>query len=251
MNSLPKSRCGCFIHPGHSPRITLFVNYSGKKKSLIIGIKMRHQTGHSFRLLPEKWIAVTLNFAQKASILFIRFNPNFLTLLGLMAGAAAGFFFALGWPIWAALAIVLCSAFDILDGKVAARTHKTSLYGAMFDSTLDRYSEFFIYLGLAFHFRKSWVLWIPILAFLGSTMVSYTRARAEGLGFECRVGFMQRAERMSLLLTGAVLGTIFRVFNPSMIAVLALIAIVSNVTAIQRTLHVKRQEALRKAEKEN
>jgi len=204
----------------------------------------------NFRLIPEKWITVTLDFAQKISVHLVHVNPNILTSLGLTAGAAAGLLFALERPLWAGLAIVLSSAFDILDGKVAVQAKKSSLYGAIFDSTLDRYSEFFIYFGLAFHFRKSWALWIPFLAFLGSTMVSYTRARAEGLGFECRVGFMQRAERMSLLLSGTILGTIFRVFDPWMIAALVLIALVSNITAIQRTLHVKRQEALRKSEKE-
>lgn len=204
------------------------------------------------RILPEKLIRFFLNRFNAPAAFFagLRVNPNLLTVLSLLAGAAAGALFALRKPVWAGVAIAACGVFDILDGKVADRLNRKSLYGAIFDSTLDRYSEFFIYLGLAYYFRHSWALWIPILTFLGSFMVSYTRARAEGLGIECRVGFMQRAERMVLLLSASILGTALRIFDAWMIISLAAIALISNFTAVQRTLHVKKIERLMKTEKE-
>jgi len=181
---------------------------------------------------------------NKIAVFFIRLkiSPNTLTVLALLTGIGAGLFFAYEKIVWAGIFIILCGAFDILDGKVAVRTNQDSLFGAMFDSTLDRYSEFFIYLGLAYHFRDHWALWIIFLTFLGSTMVSYTRARAEGLGIECKIGVMQRAERMVLLVIGTFTGVIFKIFDITMIIVLGLIALVSNFTAFQRTFLVKKVE---------
>jgi CDP-diacylglycerol---glycerol-3-phosphate 3-phosphatidyltransferase len=95
------------------------------------------------------------------------------------------------------------------------------------------------------------VIWVIFSAFLGSTMVSYTRARAEGLGIECRVGVMQRAERLVLLFAGTFLGLVFGVFDPAMIAVMITIAVVSNFTAFQRIAHVRARESKPGAEKQN
>ncbi len=162
----------------------------------------------------------------------------------------AGVLFVFEKLFLAGIAIIICGIFDILDGKVAIRTNQESLFGAIFDSTLDRYSEFFIYLGLAIYFRNHWSLWLAILAFLGSTMVSYTRARAEGLGIDCRLGIMQRAERMVFLSLGTIIGSLFKIFDPVMIGVLGLIALFSNITAFQRTFYVKKVEKQKKSEKE-
>jgi CDP-diacylglycerol--glycerol-3-phosphate 3-phosphatidyltransferase len=203
-------------------------------------------------VIPEKWIRGFVDSLARLSDVLVRLNvsPNAITFLALLAGLAAGAFFAFSRPGWAVLLIFICGALDIVDGKVAVKAKKQSLYGAIFDSTLDRYSEFFIYLGLAYYFRGRWPMWIPYFTFLGSTMVSYTRARAEGLGIECQVGFMQRAERMILLVFGALVGTVFKVFDPAMITVLIFIAVVSNITAIQRTLLVRKIETRRNANKE-
>jgi CDP-diacylglycerol--glycerol-3-phosphate 3-phosphatidyltransferase len=152
--------------------------------------------------------------------------------------------FATAQTLWAGVVIILCGFFDLLDGQVAAKTNKKSLFGAIFDSTLDRYSEFFIYLGIAYYFRDHWALWLCIFTLFGSYMVSYTRARAEGLGVDCQVGVMQRAERLGLLALGSVLGSIFKAFDSVMIAVLIAIAVVSNFTAFQRIFHVKKNEKL-------
>jgi CDP-diacylglycerol--glycerol-3-phosphate 3-phosphatidyltransferase len=208
-----------------------------------------NQINKTARILPKRLMFHTSNSLNKLVPLFIKLNisANALTLAALFVGMGAGLSIALGYPLLAGILIIVCGILDILDGKVAAQTHKKSLFGAIFDSTLDRYSEFFIYLGLAFHFRHHWALWITFLTILGSTMVSYTRARSEGLGIECWVGMMQRAERMVLLTLASIVGSIFKVFDPAAIAVLITIAIVSNAVAIQRTLNVRKVEKKRKA----
>jgi CDP-diacylglycerol--glycerol-3-phosphate 3-phosphatidyltransferase len=207
------------------------------------------QTSESFRFLRFTGnVAEGLSGAlDKLALVLVRlgFSPNTLTVLGLAAGLAAGVFFGLGRPLWALLFLILCGVFDILDGKAAARLNAKSAFGAILDSTFDRYSEFFMYGGLAYHFRASWATWLGLLAFLGSTMVSYTRARAEGLGFDCRIGIMQRAERMILIGLASLLGSVFRVFDPAMIAALLLISLFSNITAVQRLFWVRKQERLR------
>jgi len=205
---------------------------------------MNSQTEQSFRILPKKLISFTLDSLNQVAYLFVnlKIGPNALSFMALISGIGAGVLFFLKHPFWAGIAILICGLFDILDGKVAANTNQKSLFGAIFDSALDRYSEFFIYLGLAAYFRNHWALWLTFWTILGSSMVSYTRARAEGLGIECKIGIMQRAERMVLLFLGAMIGSLFNIFDPAMITVLAIIAVFSNITAIQRTFYVKKVE---------
>ena len=197
-----------------------------------------------FRILPAPLIDLALGAADRLARGLARFgvDPNVLTVLGLLAGMAVGLFYGLGLPALAAGFIVICGIFDILDGKVASNASRSSLFGAIFDSSLDRYSEFFMYAGLAYHFRHGWGLWLTLLAILGSNMVSYTRARAEGLGVVCRVGVMQRAERLAFLFLGTGVGIIFGVFDAALLTVMALIGVVSNLTAAQRILYVKNYE---------
>jgi len=208
---------------------------------------METQKSEAFRFLPKAWIHRGSDIAERISLLLVRMGlrPNTITVLALLAGIAAGLFFFLERPFWAWLALFACGLLDMLDGKVAVLTKAKSAFGAILDSTLDRYSEFFIYLGLALHFRRQWALWLSFLAFLGSTMVSYTKARSEGLGFSCPIGIMQRAERLFCLGSGALLSSIFRIYDPAMITALTLIALFSNITAIQRTLFVKHAEQQR------
>lgn len=203
---------------------------------------MPKQKKKNVRIMPQFLITAATNIANGIADLFValKFTPNSLTVIALLFGAGAGVLFALEKPGWASLMIFLCGLFDMLDGKVAAKTGTTSDFGAIFDSTLDRYSEFFIYLGLAYHFKEGWALWVPFFTFLGSTMVSYTRARAEGLGIECKIGVMQRAERMALLLLGTIIGIVFGIFDPLMTGILLFIAVISNFTALQRTFYVRK-----------
>ena len=115
---------------------------------------MSEQKKKDVRIMPQFLISGATNFTNGVADLFVKlkFTPNTLTVLALLFGVGAGVMFALERPGWAALMIFLCGLFDMLDGKVAAKTHTTSDFGAIFDSTLDRYSEFFIYVGLAYHF---------------------------------------------------------------------------------------------------
>jgi len=208
---------------------------------------MGTQKPEIFRFLPKSLLLWGARLEERLSrdLVRLKVKPNALTGMSLLAGIAAGGLFALERPLWAWLALVACGSFDSLDGKVAALTNTQSAFGAILDSTFDRYAEFFIYAGLAFHFRSGWALWLAFLAFLGSVMVSYTRARAEGLGYVCNVGIMQRAERLILLGTAALLGSVFKIFDIAVITALGLIAVFSNVTAIQRTLWVKKRERLK------
>ncbi len=205
---------------------------------------MNTETKEIARIIPKKLISFALNCLDSIASLFInlRIGPNALSILALVAGMVAGALFILERPLLAGILIFVCGIFDILDGKVAEGINKKSLFGAIFDSTLDRYSEFFIFLGLAAHFRNHWALWVTLAAMLGSALVSYTRARAEGLGIDCRVGIMQRAERIVFLALGAILGSAFNLFDPVMIVVLSMIAVISHITTIQRTLYVKKVE---------
>jgi CDP-diacylglycerol--glycerol-3-phosphate 3-phosphatidyltransferase len=213
---------------------------------------MNIQTEDSFRILPKKLIAFTVHSLNHVAYFFanLKIDPNTLSFMALISGVGAGVLFFFKHPLWAGAMIAICGLFDILDGKVAANTNQKSLFGAIFDSVLDRYSEFFIYLGLAAYFRHHWALWLIFWTILGSSMVSYARARAEGLGIECKIGIMQRAERMLLLFLGAMIGSLGGVFDQAMVTVLVIIAVFSNITAIQRTLYVKKIEKQEKLRKE-
>jgi CDP-diacylglycerol--glycerol-3-phosphate 3-phosphatidyltransferase len=205
---------------------------------------LSEQNARTFRFLPRGLIEATLRLFDKASVFFVRrhIHPNTLTYLGFVAGFAVGLAYLFERPVWALVLILLCGTLDILDGKVAVNSNRKSLFGALLDSSFDRYSEFFIYTGIAYHFRDRWVVWVIFTAFLGSTMVSYTRARAEGLGIDCRVGIMQRAERLVLLFAGTFIGLVFRVYDPALTLVMGFIALAANVTAFQRLAYVRTWE---------
>jgi len=170
-------------------------------------------------------------------------HPHVLTVTGFILSLAAANFFRIGHFLWAAVAIILAGTCDILDGRIARATGKGSTYGALFDSTIDRYSEIFIFLGLAWFYydhSRSTVL-IILLAVAGSMMVSYTRARAEGLGLECRVGILQRQHRIILLVVGAILGSIPGTRHVAMLVAIWIIAILANITAVQRVAYIHSQ----------
>ena len=206
----------------------------------------------TLRLFPKKFISRSKSLLNPLSHLLIKskISPNSLSILALIIGLGAGILFFFGKPFWAGIFIVICGTLDILDGKVAEEAHKKSLYGAHLDSSLDRYSEFFIYLGIAYYFKDHWAVWIIFWTILGSFMVSYTRAKAESLGIECKIGFIQRGERIVALSAAAVIGPLLKVFDTFMIVVLISIAVVSNITAIQRILYVRKSEKLIKKEAE-
>jgi len=156
-------------------------------------------------------------------------NPNFLTFLGLVVNFVAAANFALGYFRIGALIIFFAGFLDILDGQVARRQNRVTAFGAFYDSTLDRYADMALYMGLLVYYsvsgRTPYVV-LAAVATAGSVMVSYARARAESLIPQCKVGFMERPERLVLLIIGGLMNR--------MGAVLWVIAVVSTITVIDR-----------------
>lgn len=192
-----------------------------------------------------------LNLITPTTDFFIKrgVNPNFFTTVGLIISVIATYILANGHLRLGGALILIGGTFDILDGRVARATNRVTKFGALYDSTLDRYSEVMIFLGLAYYFAFSSTEWmiggfnISLLAIFavsaalgGSIMTSYVRARAEGLGLECKVGVMQRPERVVYLGFGA----LFHKYT--LLLALILIALFANFTAIQRVYHVWKSE---------
>ncbi len=159
-------------------------------------------------------------------------NPNLLTLIGLVVNFWAAVLFATGLFKTAAIVIFIAGFLDMLDGQVARRQNRVTAFGAFYDSTLDRYSDMALYMGLLVYYavngRTSYVI-LGAVATAGSVMVSYARARAESLIPLCKVGFMERPERMVLLIIGGLFDR--------MAPVLWVIAIVSTITVIHRIVY--------------
>ena len=175
-------------------------------------------------------------------------HPNILSFAGLLFSLIAGLIYSAGYFIWGACVVILAGICDILDGQIARQTGKDSLYGAYIDSCLDRFGELFIFLGLAWYFSalhpSPLTILFIIMAIAGSFMVSYTRARAEGLGVDCKLGWMQRPERIVFLIIGSLLACLPVIGIILMKATLLLLAILSNLTAIQRIIYVRNQQTL-------
>src|SRR5215471_6172339 len=126
-------------------------------------------------------------------------HPNILTIIGMVINIFAMVLFAKGVFIWAALVILFAGIFDIVDGEVARRTKRVTKFGAFFDSVIDRYSDVLLLLGLiAWYARihRIQYVWLTGLCLIGSVLTSYTRARAESLIPACKVGFLERPERI-------------------------------------------------------
>lgn len=201
---------------------------------------------------------------------FVRFlirigvTPNMVTTIGLLGNiAAAAIFVYAGYTAtpgiemnyalmtWGGVVIILFSLFDMLDGQVARIGNMTSTFGAMYDSVLDRYCELFTLGGLSYYLiQTGYVIGalITFVALVGSIMVSYVRARAEGLGLECKVGFMQRPERVVVTTIGALAtGITGQCVDPAkfdavsiLIVCMGVIAVFANITAFARINHCRR-----------
>lgn len=182
----------------------------------------------------------------------LRLRPNHVSVLGLGISAAAGLAF-LFRPFWGGVLTLLAGLVDTLDGSLARSTGQARNSGAFLDSVLDRYSEFLIYLGIwGYFYRKGTsepALSLIVLCILfGSLMVSYTRARAEGLGQKCLVGFLQRGERVILLGLGGIANPAFNKLSrlplsasaedAFLMVVLFILAVGTNLTALWRFWHV-------------
>ena len=159
----------------------------------------------------------------------LRIHPNILTLIGLVINIVAAVFFAKGFFFWAGWTIIFAGIFDIVDGEVARRTKRVTKFGAFFDSVIDRYSDVVLLLGMVIWYAKlnsMFYVGLTGMVLIGSLMTSYTRARAESLIPQCKVGFLERPERIVLLIIGALANR--------MPHVLWVMAILSNWTVSQR-----------------
>ena len=165
----------------------------------------------------------------------IRVRPDTLTIAGWVLSVCAATLFALGYTKTAGAVVLFAGLFDALDGAVARESNLMSCFGAFLDSTLDRLSESAIFVGIVFFYASSSMPYEALLAGVAmsfSLMTSYTRARAEGLGFECEVGLLERAGRVVILSLFSLTGFL--------IAGVGLVAVGALVTTAQRIFHVRR-----------
>lgn len=166
-------------------------------------------------------------------------TPNTLTVAGLAASGVAGFLVARGDFRASAIALLAGGLCDVLDGAVARATGRSSTFGAFLDSSVDRVAEMFFFAGiLVFFIREEPSTLYALLAFLaagGSYMVSYVRARSEGLGVPCTVGWMERPERMVLMIVATAVG------SWGVRVALWILTVLVFWTSIQRMQHVYRE----------
>ena len=165
-------------------------------------------------------------------------SADTLTYLQLVVSVLAGLAFAEACTFLGGWLTILAGTLDILDGGVARRGNGATLRGAFIDSIADRWAEFATFAGLAALFREGWMLFVVALAAFGSFMVSYTRARAEGIGLTASVGLAPRMERLVLIVVGIGLAGIG--LGIALIGALAVIALLSVATTVQRIWHVRR-----------
>ncbi len=204
--------------------------------------------------------------------LFIKIGitPNMVTTFGLILNIVAAIIFIVGAEIaerdeleyvgWGGFTILIAGLFDMMDGRLARLGNMSSTFGALYDSVLDRYSELVMFLGICYYLISHDYFLSSLFGFIalvGSMMVSYTRARAEGLGIECSVGMMQRPARVVTIGAGAMFcGITYYFFGNVSIHLenssitlfetisiftlpLTIVAVFSNITAIQRLNHCK------------
>ncbi len=168
-----------------------------------------------------------------------KFTPDSLTIAGFLLNVVAGVLIALGQVFWGGFVMTfIAMPLDGLDGPLARATGKQGKWGAFLDSTLDRYAESAILIGLCWHYqnqRAEWMVLASTLAIVGSLMVSYSRAKAESLGLHGEVGLFSRFGRFVLLVFGTLIGAFFPLVLD---AALVALAVLANVTAIQRMRYV-------------
>ncbi|HZM16844.1 MAG TPA: CDP-alcohol phosphatidyltransferase family protein [Candidatus Krumholzibacteria bacterium] len=175
-------------------------------------------------------------------------TPTAVTLVGLVLNVAAGVWIGLGHTLLGGVVLLVASICDGLDGGLARRTGRVTRFGAFLDSTIDRIDETVVLAGIAaYFFQRDGIaggLWgvAVLLALGGSLITSYTRARAEGLGLECKVGWFERPERLAVTILGLLLG--YR----ALIGATAILVLFSWATVVQRIRHVQRLTASRGAE---
>lgn len=181
-------------------------------------------------------------------------TPNMVTTIGFVGNVVAAFLFihasqlmpismGFSWIGWGGAILLFSGLFDMMDGRLARLGNMSTTFGAFWDSTLDRYSELFSLFGITLYLMTASGIWAGVITFLalvGSIMVSYVRARAEGLGIECKVGLMQRPERVVVTALAAIItGLTSNLWW--LIGGMTLIAVLANITAFWRVAHCYKQ----------
>lgn len=181
-------------------------------------------------------------------------TPNMVTTIGFVGNVFAAFLFihasqltpismGFSWIGWGGAILLFSGLFDMMDGRLARLGNMSTTFGAFWDSTLDRYSELFSLFGITLYLMTASGIWAGVITFLalvGSIMVSYVRARAEGLGIECKVGLMQRPERVVVTALAAIItGMTSNLWW--LIGGMTLIAVLANITAFWRVAHCYKQ----------
>ncbi len=185
-------------------------------------------------------------------------HPNILTTIGVMIAVACGILFGIGEFFWAGIVLIIANIFDMLDGNVARLTGNVTRFGGFLDSSLDRVSDMIAFIGIMVFYasntpqRSVTNVFLAALAMMSSVMVSYTAARSDSLGVKANVGFLQRPERIVLLIIGALStwdwNSDFFLFN-RMPQVLWVLAIGSTWTFIHRMFHTWKEFRKLEAEK--
>lgn len=178
-------------------------------------------------------------FLNGVAVFFNRLGltPNILTVIGFGLVCVIAVVIALGYEALGAVLLIFGAGFDATDGALARLTNRVTKFGGFFDSTLDRYADGVLMLALVWRGIESnnrWMIVLAVVALIGAFLVSYTRARAEGLGLQLKEGWFTRLERMLVLILG-LLSTLF-FGQVGLLIALAILAVLSNVTAVQRIL---------------
>jgi len=208
-------------------------------------VTSRHNSKMLSAFFKEYWY--WLNDPAARLLVGMRMSPNIITFVGTVINVLPAYLFAKGLFGYAGWAMVWAATFDMMDGKVARITGQSSKSGSFFDSVMDRFGEGIVMIGLAVYFRDSWVLYFVLASIIGSMAVSYTRARAEGIGIACKEGTMQRPERIVYLGVSGILQPIVDFFMIKLgytpfpllpICAVCLVGVMTNGTAIYRMLYV-------------
>jgi CDP-diacylglycerol--glycerol-3-phosphate 3-phosphatidyltransferase len=174
-----------------------------------------------------------------------RINPNALTFIGLLINIGCAFLYGYGRFFSAGLLMILANLFDMVDGRVARLRGRATNFGAFFDSGIDRYSDIVVFVGIMLFYARDTAAHSTLLvaltgiALVGSVMISYSRARAESLNIACKVGFLERPERVVLLIIGSLteIGPASSPFLHKMPQVLWVLAVLSHWTVVHRIYH--------------
>jgi CDP-diacylglycerol--glycerol-3-phosphate 3-phosphatidyltransferase len=174
-----------------------------------------------------------------------RINPNALTFTGLLTNIGCAVLYGYGRFFAAGLLMIVANVFDMLDGQVARSRGRATRFGAFFDSVMDRYSDVIVFVGIMVFYARdtaehsTLLVALTGLALVGSVMISYSRARAESLDIACKVGFLERPERVVLLIIGSLteIGPAGNPFLHKMPQVLWVLAVLSHWTVVHRIYH--------------